>query len=150
MNSIVINIQSNRTIINTFEVFQESLHSWRHFDYILIDTPDIYAHNGNTELTCDTIQNWLIKLDDVVENIWVQNSAICNDDKSRVEWINEHIRATQIAFSHFDQIDRLGSLLSFLNRLNANCKLLHIDNVSNEKIKLFEPKWFIGKLLGQL
>ena len=101
-------------------------------------------------MTCDTIQNWLIKLDDVIENIWVQNSAICNDDQSRVEWINEHIRATQIAFSHFDQVDRLGSLLSFLNGLNANCKLLHIDNVSNEKIKLFEPKWFIGKLLGQL
>jgi|TARA_E500000075_G_C6993441_1_gene324904 hypothetical protein len=137
-------------IINTFDVFQESLQSWHHFDYILIDTPDIYANNGNTELTCDTIQNWLIKLDDVVENIWVQNSAICNDNKSRVEWINEHIRATQIAFSHFDQIDRLGSLLSFLNGLNANCKLLHIDNVLNEKIKLFEPKWFIGKLLGQL
>jgi flagellar biosynthesis GTPase FlhF len=137
-------------IINTFEVFQESLQSWRHFDYILIDTPDIYAHNENTVLTCDTIQNWLIKLNDVIENIWVQNAAICNDDQSRVEWINEYIRATQIVFSHFDQIDRLGSLLSFLSGLNANCKLLHIDNVSNEKIKLFEPKWFIGKLLGQL
>jgi hypothetical protein len=137
-------------IINTFEVFQESLQSLRHFDYILIDTPDIYANNGNTELTCDTIQNWLLKLDDVVENIWVQNSAICNDNQGRVEWINEHIRATQIAFSHFDQIDKLGSLLSFLNGLNSNCKLLHMDNVSNEKIKLFEPKWFIGKLLGQL
>ena len=79
----------------------------------------------------------------------MQNSATCHNTIN-IKWINEQIRANQIIFSHFDQVQKLGSLLSYLDDLKASCKMLHTDNSKVEKLKLFEPKWFIGKLLDQV
>ena len=58
---------------------------------------------------------------------------------------NEQFVQIKLSSHILTKYKKLGSLLSYLDDLKASCKMLHTDNVSNEKIKLFEPKWFIGK-----
>ena len=119
------------------------------FNYLLFDTPDIIQDDIHSSSTFKTIIELINSLENPLEKIWVQNSATCHNTIN-IKWINEQIRANQIIFSHFDQVQKLGSLLSYLDDLKASCKMLHTDNSKVEKLKLFEPKWFIGKLLDQV
>ena len=135
--------------INDFISLQHVCREWQHFDYLLFDTPDIFQNDYNLLNTFETIIEWINNLENPLEKIWVQNSATCNNAID-IKWVNEKIRATQIIFSHFCQIYKLGELLSYMDDIKAICKMLHTENSEVDKLKLFEPKWFIGKLLDQV
>jgi len=135
--------------INDSITLQDVCNKWQNFDYLLFDTPDIVQDDVHSSSTFETIIEWINNLDNPPEKIWVQNSATCHNT-IKIKWVNEQIRANQIIFSHFDQVQKLGSLLSYLDDFKASCKMLHTYNSKEEKIKLFEPKWFIGKLLDQV
>ena len=135
--------------INDSITLHDVCNKWQQFDYLLFDTPDIIQDDIHSSNTFETIIELINSLENPLEKIWVQNSATCHNSIN-IKWVNEQIRANQIIFSHFDQVQKLGSLLSYLDDLKASCKMLHTENSKEEKLKLFEPKWFIGKLLDQV
>ena len=109
-------------------------------DYLLFDTPDIIQDDTHSSSTFETIIELINSLENPLEKICVQNSATCHNSIN-IKWVNEQIRANQIIFSHFDQVQKLGSLLSYLDDLKASCKMLHTDTIMVENLNIIYQIW---------